>query len=242
MLQSTRGIVLRSIKYGETSLVTNIFTEQFGIQAYLVQGIRTSKSNKSNLLQPATLLDLIAYQKPEKNLQRLKEFQNAYIYSSLQQEVIKNTIALFSVELLLRLLPEHAALPELFEFSFQYFKLLDKLNEDEVANFPLFFAVQCGNYLGYRIKGEFSLKTPHLHLHEGGFSEHTPLVSPFIPDEDARLFDLLLRKNELVSLREVEMNAQMRFRLLDWYMAFLHQHAQHLGQIKSLSVLHAILH
>ena len=41
-LHKTKGIVLRSVKYGETSIIVTIFTELFGVQSYLVNGIRTS--------------------------------------------------------------------------------------------------------------------------------------------------------------------------------------------------------
>jgi len=244
MLQNTKGIVLRSIKYGETSLVSTLFTREFGIQAYLVQGVRTAKAkhNRAGLLQPATLLELTAYQKPQKNLQHLREFQAAHVYGSLQEEVIKNSIALFSVELLLRLLPEHAPQPELFDFCFEYFKTLDQLAGDEVANFPLYFIVEISRSLGYELKGNYSEATPHLNVQEGGFSDHLPLVRPFVSDEDANLLNELLLIDSFTGLKEVRMNAQARFRLLDWYIEFLYQHTQHLSRIKSLAVLQAILH
>jgi DNA repair protein RecO (recombination protein O) len=243
MLQNTNGIVLRSIKYGETSLITNIFTEHFGVETYLVQGVRSSKArNRAALLQPATLLSIVAYHQPQKNLQRLREFQSAYLYTSLQEEVVKNSIALFSVELLLKLLPEHAPMPELYDFGFDYFRTLDVLPVQEVANFPLFFIVQCSRLLGYDLTGEYSERTPHLNLHEGGFSENPPLVRPYVQDEDARALAKIVDVEGLNGLKEVEMNAAQRFRLLDWYLEFLHQHTQHLGQIKSLAVLQAILH
>src|SRR5690348_3612929 len=56
MLHKTKGIVLRSVKYGETSLVVTIFTELFGLQSYLVNGVRTVPKKgtaKANLFQPA---------------------------------------------------------------------------------------------------------------------------------------------------------------------------------------------
>lgn len=244
MLQNTKGIVLRSVKYGETSLVTTIFTEYFGVQTYLIQGVRTAKArgNRAGLLQPATLLDLVAYQKPQKKLLHLREFQAAWLYQSLQQEVVKNSVALFSVELLLRLLPEEAPLPEVFSFSFDYFRSLDQLPVQRVANFPLYFIIQVCRHLGYELRGAYTAETPHLNLPDGGFSDQPPLVRPFVNDEDAAALSKLLKVTEANRSWEVEMNAQMRFRLLDWYIEFLHRHAQHLGQIKSLPVLRTILH
>lgn len=244
MLQNTRGIVLRAVKYGETSLITSIFTEKHGVQSYMVQGVRSSKSksNKAALLQPATLLELVVYQKPQANLQRLKEYQYAHIYIHMQEDIVRNSIALFSVELLLRLLPEHAQQPELFEFSFDYFKKLDALDIASVANFPIYFIIQCGHILGYEITGDYSERTPHANLQDGAFTEHLPPMGPHLQDDEARMLSALLHIKELGELKQIVLNATMRYRLMDWYIAFLHQHTQHLGNIRSLAVLQAVLH
>ena len=82
MIQKTRGIVLRMIKFGETSVVVLIYTESFGIQSYLVNGVRTSKksSAKANHFQPGSILELVVYHNDLKNLQRLREFKWHYLY------------------------------------------------------------------------------------------------------------------------------------------------------------------
>lgn len=244
MLQKTQGIVLRNVKYGDTSLITTIFTATFGIQAYMVQGVRSVKAsrNRAGLLQPATLLDLVADQRPMRTLQRIREFQPFYIYTNLQEEVVKNSIALFSVELLLRLLPEHAAMPELFDFTTGYFIQLDKMPVASVANFPIFFIINTSRMLGFDLKGNYSDYTPYLNLQEGGYSELPPHTAPFASDEDARLIDELVSITAYEDLDKTAINAATRNRLLDWYIEFLHRHTQHLGNLKSLEVLRAILH
>jgi hypothetical protein len=63
MVHKTKGIILRTVKYGETSLVATIFTEQFGLQSYLVNGVRTATKKgtaKANLFQPSAILDLVS--------------------------------------------------------------------------------------------------------------------------------------------------------------------------------------
>ena len=47
MTHKTKGIVLRTIKYGETSVVVTIFTELFGVQTYMVNGVRTTKKSSA---------------------------------------------------------------------------------------------------------------------------------------------------------------------------------------------------
>ena len=77
-LHKTKGIVLRAVKYGETSLIVTMFTELFGLQSYLVNGVRTSTkkgSGKANLFQPTAILELVVYHNELKHLNRIKEFK-----------------------------------------------------------------------------------------------------------------------------------------------------------------------
>ena len=245
MIQTTQGIVLRSIKYGETSLVSTLFTRIYGVQTYLVQGIRTAakgRSSRAGLLQPATLLDIVAYHKPGKSLQRLREFSPLYIYNQLQEHIVRNSVALFSVELLFRLLPQEAPAPELFDFTIEYFRQLDTLPAPAIANFPVFFLIQCSRYLGYEIQGIYSPATPYLNLSEGGFTAEPPAISPPVADEDAHALGQLLKARRFEDLQETTLNASMRMRLMEWYLQFLRRHTEHMGPMKSLEVLQAILH
>ncbi len=246
MLHTTPAIVLRSIKYGETSLVTTAFTRLHGVQTYLIQSVRTTgskgRTGRAGLLQPASLLEIVAYHKPGQHMHRVREFNPLHLYAHLQEDVVKNSVALFSVELLLRLLPGDAPQPELFEFALRYFLQLDALPTAAVGNFPLFFTVQCSRLLGYTLSGTYSDATPHLNLIEGGYTEDAPLVRPFVADEDARTLDAVLTAETVEAVATVPMNADTRFRLLDWYIEFLHRHTQHLGPVKSLGVLRQILH
>ena len=78
MIAKTKGIVLRSVKYGETSLVVTVFTELFGLQSYMVNGVRTTSkkgTSKASLFQPSAILELVAYHNEFNNLQRLREYK-----------------------------------------------------------------------------------------------------------------------------------------------------------------------
>jgi DNA repair protein RecO (recombination protein O) len=142
MIHKTKGIVLRSVKYGETSLIVSVYTELFGLQSYIVNGIRASSKKgvtKSNLFQPAAILDLIVYHNELKNLQRIKEFRWSYLYHHVFFDVIKNSVALFMVELLQKCLKQPEANSDLFSFAEDAFIKLDECSELVLANYPLFF-------------------------------------------------------------------------------------------------------
>lgn len=243
MLGHTKGIVLRSIKYGETSLICNIFTEVFGMQSYLIKGVRStrSKTHKAALLQPASALDLIVYNNPNKSLQLIKEMQPAFIYTSLQEDVVKNSIALYSVEVLLRLLPEHAIMPELFHFVYEYLCSLDKAATRSIANFPIYYIIQCSRFLGYEIRGSYSKDTPYLNLTEGAYMRD---ISPgrLIEEADGIALSKLMGTKDIKQLEQVTLSAEQRYRLQEWFIEFLKVHSQHMGDIRSLAVLQQVLH
>jgi DNA repair protein RecO (recombination protein O) len=244
MLTTTKAIALRSVKYGESSLISTLFTRGNGIQSFMVQGVRStrSKSNKAVLLQPASLLDIVVYQKPQGNLHRIRDMQFAYVYRRLQEDITRNSIALFSAELLLRLLPEQAPQPELFDMALDYFMQLDMLETTEIANFPLYFLSQCSQRLGYEIRGSYSEDTPFLNLHEGAFTADTPAIHPIVEKHAAASLSQLARAERLQDLGTIAMNAATRFQLIEWYVSFLQNHTQHMGNVRSLPVLQAVLH
>ena len=140
MTHKTKGIVLRSLKYGETSLVVTIFTELFGVQVYMVNGARTSKKtgNKAIFFQSAAILDLEVYHNEQKSMQRIKECSWAFLYQEILSDVIKNSIALYMVELLHKTLNQPETNSELFYFCEDAFMQLDTANKNIAANFSLF--------------------------------------------------------------------------------------------------------
>ena len=118
MIYKTKGIVLRTIKYGETSIVVNIFTELFGIQSYLVNGVRSSgKTLKANFFQPTSILEMEVYHNELKNLQRIKEFKWGYLYKNILNDVTRNLVALYMIELLQKCLKQPENNIDLFQFT-----------------------------------------------------------------------------------------------------------------------------
>jgi DNA repair protein RecO (recombination protein O) len=50
MTHKTKGIVIRTVKYGETSLIATVFTSLFGVQTYLINGVRKKQQNRARRL------------------------------------------------------------------------------------------------------------------------------------------------------------------------------------------------
>ena len=243
MTHKTKGIVLRTIKYGETSLVVTIFTELFGVQTYMVNGVRTTKkaAAKANYFQPAAILDMVVYHSENKAIHRIKEFSWACLYNTVLTDVIKNSIASYMVELLQKSLKQPEANSDLFHFCEDVLLQLDKSNRKVAANFPVFFALHLAYFLGFRITDNYDEENNILDLQEGVFTNHQPLHSYFISAEAALLTSQLLKVMQLHELEDLKLNHITRRQLLLCYQDYYALHISEFGQMKTLMILHEVL-
>lgn len=243
-LHKTKGIVLRTVKYGETSIIATMFTELFGVQSYLVNGVRTSGkkgTGKASLFQPAAILDLVVYHNELKHLNRIKEFKWAFIYQHIFSNVPKNAVALFMVELLTKCLKEPEGNPELFQFTEDIFMKLDESNGAVMANLPLFFALHLPFHFGFRITDNFNEENAYLDLQEGNFVPEQPPHPHFLEHKQAAVTALLLKVMQPEELDDIKLNHDFRRNLLYVYETYYALHITDFGTMKSLPVLREIL-
>lgn len=117
MLHKTRGIVCKTLKYSDTSIITHIYTEKLGLQSYIVRGVRSAKSKgKAALYQHGNLLDLVVYHKESASLQNVSEANLAHMYTSTPFDVVKSALLIFYLEVLNKVLQEQEENEGLFDF------------------------------------------------------------------------------------------------------------------------------
>lgn len=243
MTHKTRGIVLKVVKYGETSLVVTIFTELFGVQTYMVNGVRSTKkaAAKAGYFQPGALLDMVVYHHDSKSMQRIKEFQWAHLYDNILSNVLKNSIALYMVELLQKCLKQPEQNNDLFDFCEACFLQLDKADAMVAANFPLFFSLHITHFFGFRMTDNYTAVNNFLDLLEGCFVDHQPAHPHFIAGEMAALTSQLLKVMHPQELDQFRLHHEMRRALLLRYHDYYALHIPDFGQMKTLMVLHEVL-
>ena len=243
-LHKTKGIVLRTVKYGETSLIVTIFTELFGIQSYLVNGVRTSTkkgSGKANLFQPTAMLDLVVYHNELKHLNRIKEFRWSFLYQHILSDVRKNSMAVFMIELLTKCLKQPEGNPDLFHFTEDVFMKLDESSGTTMANLPLFFALHLTHFFGFRINDNFSDANPYLDMKEGRFVREQPVHPHFLEGRQAAVSSQLLKVMQPEELEDIKLNHEFRRQLLEAYEIYYKLHIQDFGTMKTLPMLKEIL-
>ena len=221
-----------------------IFTELFGVQSYIINGVRTSSKKsqgKASLFQAAAILDLVVYHNEIKNLQRIKDSRWSVLYQHIFSDIPKNAVAMFMVELLTKCLKQPEANPELFYFIEDAFLHLDNSDENVMANFPLFFAIHLAVLLGFRIDDNYDEQHTVLDLMEGNFVSTAPDHSNYLEGKQAWISSQVLKMQQPAELKELKLNSTFRRSLLQAYETFYAVHVQDFGSLKTLPVLKEIL-
>jgi len=240
MTHKTKGIVLRTVKYGESSVVTTVYTELFGTQTYIVKGVRQSTkkaSAKAIYFQPAAILDMVVYHNELKNLNFIKEYDWGFLYQQVLFDVVKNTVAMYVVEMLQHSLKEPEANPELFYLVQDTLLQLDAGSNALTANLPLYFSLHLAAELGFRIHGEYTPQTSVLDLQEGQFVEDKPLHPYFLNSKLAQATFQLLSINFYNDLENLHFSRSTRQKLIKAYQNYIALHVHDFGEIKSLPIL-----
>lgn len=244
MLHNTKGIVLRTVKYGETSVIVTIFTELFGVQSYLVNGVRTTNKkggSKAAMFQPPAILELVAYHNEFKNLNRLKESRWDYLYQHIFADVVKNAVALFMIELITKCLKQPEANAELFYFIEDALHQLDVASGTVTANFPLFFSLHLPVFFGFRISDQYSDEHHYLDLQEGSFSGTQPQHLNYLQDKEAEAVSYILQVMQPNELEGLNLNQETRRRIMYGIEQYYNLNVTDFGSMKTVPVLREIM-
>lgn len=238
MLVSTRGFVLYQAEYSETSLIVKIFTEHFGMQSYIVKGVRKKGSRmKRNLFEPLSMLDIVGYRKENTGLHLLKEASCHRQFIHIPADIVKSSIVLFMNELLYRSIPGEMPDPHLFEFIYSSLLSLDE-QETDLAPVPLRFALQLADLLGICPQNNFSPERPYFNLQDGVFCSHIPDTVHYMGMPLSGYLSGMLEEEEIVSSA---LDHTSRVILLEKVLEYFRLHLSTFGEMKSQQVLSIVL-
>ena len=191
MLHKTRGIVLKTTLFSESSVVVQIFTEKFGIQSYLINGVKKPKAKiRMNMLQPLHLVDMIVYHKANTNIQRVSELRPSPIFRTIPYDIIKSTIIMFLNEVLYKSIRQQNTDERLFDFIFNGICWFDE-SETMNVNFHLAFLLKLTRFLGFAPSTQTRSDQSYFDLQEGDFTASMPTHPYFIDKTEADYFLLL---------------------------------------------------
>jgi len=240
VIEKTRGIFLHAVKYSETSLIASIYTEHYGRQSFIINGVHGKNSTvRAAVFQPLYLLDLEIYYKAGREIHRIKNARISLPYTSIPFDIRKSTQVLFLAEVLYKCLREEETNIELFDYLFHSLTLLD-LTEAGISNFHIWFLFKLTRFLGFSPSREDAERCNFFDLQTARFVSHEPLHSQFTDKHLTVLFTRLFNIDSS-SIEKLDYTQHERRLVLEKLLEFYHIHLGNLGEFKSLEVLKEVL-
>ena len=240
MILKSSAIVLHSFKYGESSLILKVYSEQSGLISCLVHGVRKSKSqNKAAFFQTLNRLELVYYQKNKDQMVVVKEVKLTKPYTTMHSDMRKTSIALFVADVLLKSFKEEQSNPGFYNYLEQEFDKLD-IAKSNFSNIHLEILMRIAFEHGIKPMNNYSQQASLFDLQNGMFVEKTPEHNNYLSTDTSLIFNQLIlkteRTNEIFLLKREE-----RKHLLTALLQYLKIHLSGFGEIKSLEILEEIL-
>jgi len=241
MLTKSAGIVLHTLPYKESSVISHMYTREFGRLSMITSGVRKRKPIfHPNLFQPLSLVDIVFYFKEKNEIHRIKDIKHAVVFREIPYHIEKNCIALFLAELLYKVIREQDRNENLFEFLSHGIEILDHL-QNGIANFHLIFLMQLSKYIGFYPTNNFSDLNCYFNVSKGKYYPIDSNDNLSLSKEVSHYWQLLLR-TPLNAPEVIGLPAVYRHKLIQAILDYYTLHFGHLGAIKSFEVLHQVFH
>lgn len=234
MIYSTRAIVFRTVKYGESSLIADLYTEQKGHQTFIIHSVRKSKATTpASYLQLMSLVELVAYFKEGRKIHHIKEVRLAHPYHSIPFDMHKSAVITCLGEICSKCITTADPHPELFNFLFD--SLIEYDNASTDPNFLIRCLAGLTHYLGFGFDATpVSQQDAFFDLQEGQLVSHATSHLYLMSIEDYQLVTLIMDTPPGV---ELTLPPGARRRLLDQLVTYYQLHVEALKEVNSIKIL-----
>lgn len=231
----TSAIVISSLKYGDNGLIVKCYTENSGIESFILKNAFSGKNKKSSIFTTLNQIKIIYDSKKNSSLNYLKESETEIYYQSIYSNPIKTTIVLFLGEMLNSVLKEEDSNLGLYNYLSNALIEFD-LKTSAFADFHLWFLLNLTKFLGFY--PNFSAKSEFFDL-ENGISTND-YSSGFVIDKDELIdFKNLIQMN-FSELNTSQFNQIQRKKLLEILIRYYELHISDFRRPKSLEVLYSV--
>lgn len=129
------ALVLRSLRYGDTSRIATLLTPQFGKVHVIAKGARDPKSPFGGALEPLTRTEIVFYLKKHRTLHLLKSALVAEIYERILLHPATYCLASAALEFVERILPDEDPFPPIYAALLRFLEGAQAAPENPRAEF-----------------------------------------------------------------------------------------------------------
>ena len=229
MLISSEGIVVQSIKYGESSAISHVISKEKGLLSVISSRPKSKKNRTANYFQPLSAIQFVCYANNKADIFRIKEVSFSK-HINQRQTIAIDAIRFFLAEFLNKAIKEKEQNFELYSFlKAQLTKLYSE--NSEVATFTIDFLLDFMNICG--IQPDLNPNHLYFNFQEGASSNNKPQHLDYISKHD---FELWLYRSTSTKLNKIDRHNILN-QILKYYDNQLHEN---ITNFKSKAVLEII--
>ena len=238
-VETIRGIVLKAVRYNDTSLIVGVFTSAYGYMPFLVKQQQGKTATRSSaFLQPLSMIEFQADIRQNGRMARPSDIHFYYKYTDVPYSPVKTTVMLFIAEFLSAVLRDERQNPSLYQYVETSLQWFDGANAPTaIANFHLVFLMHLSRFIG--IYPNFESPSDYFDLLSGTYQPVPPLHHNYIKEEEASKLPLLFRMNYSTA-HLFKFSAVQRRRIVEVLNTFYRIHIPSFPELKSLPVLHEV--
>ncbi len=148
MILRSEAVVLRTIPYGETSLIVTLFTRAKGKVTVIAKGVRVPGSRFGASLQPLTYSEVVFYHKPGRGVHTLSDSSIVTPLLKIHRDVRCLGAGMRIIELVSSLLHDEEENPLLFNLLLQVLHYLN-MPQPSPENLLSYFQLRMAGALGF---------------------------------------------------------------------------------------------
>lgn len=236
MLTKTEAVVLRTIRYGDQTMIADLLTREYGRLSFAVRVSSSAKAKvKRQLFQPSALISVEFDYRQRIGVQKMKSAGILHPYLTIPTNPYKVSLAIFLTEFLCYATRSEQRNVLLFDYIRAGMEWLDGCTSS-FANFHIVFMLRLSHLLGFYPNVETSSDSRFFDLRSGCFVAERPSHLDFLMPEEASRIALIMRMN-YPTMHLFAMSHDERNRCLDIILRFYRLHIPGFPELKSLEVL-----
>lgn len=235
-MQTTKGIVLRVIRYSDSRIIVTIFTEHYGMLSAGVRLVRGGRSGgRSALWQVLNVVEMSVDYRPANELQKISDVSIAVPWMELPYNPVKASISMFLGDFLYHSLRGEGENPALFSFLYNSLHWLDEA-DGNVANFHLLLMIRMTRFLGIWPSMAGYGRNMVYDMKNACFASVLPVHGQYLEAKYARWIPLLLEM-DYSRMHRLRMTREERWHMLEVLLQYYHLHVPSFGELQSVEIL-----
>ena len=237
MLDNIRIIVLHTVKYKESGIIVQGYSDRNGRERFFLKRSKNPGRNATlSQLHPLNIIEATPSSFSFGDMTTIKEFSTPHRLESIRGNISKSSIALFISELIYKTIRETEYNHDMFLFLISAILRLEAI-DNGTANFHVYFTVMLCKHLGYLPEIKDTSDGSFFNIPSASYCSSKNELSF---DEKNSAILASLAPADYSCIPDIRMNGAGRGEFIKEMLRYLSFHAGHSIEIESLDVLHEV--